>query len=185
MRPRQRGITMIETMIAITTAIVLVAAGAALSVKLRAEARASTAVNAAVEIQTGMRELFGTASLGYPAGLAVAQHLRQHRRGPALPVNAGGCYEVDSSIQLCPSVSDDGGGRGLGWRLNYAQSVGGGRAVVCKKVVDAIRPQLLDISVGGLKPRDTVTGEWLNGEAWDGFWDPKCAAPITFEAILR
>lgn len=176
--------TMIETMLAITTGIILVAAGAALSVKLRAEARASTTVNAATEIQTGMRELFGAANQGYPAGLPVARHLREHQRGPALPIDAAGCYEVDSTILLCPSVPDDGGGRGLGWDLAYQQSVGGRRAAVCEQVLSALRPQLLDIRVGALTPRD-LNGVLLSGADWDAFWAPLCANPITFEATLR
>lgn len=184
MKRTQCGFGMLETMLAIVAGIAILAGSAALAVRLRAEAKVASAVNAVNEIQIGMRELFGTASQGYPAGLDVAQHLLEHNRAPALPITAAGCFELDGTIVLCPSVPDDGGGRGLGYLLTYQQTVGGQRGQVCQEVVDVLRPQLLDIRVGALSPRD-VDGVLLSGPEWQAFWRPLCANPVVIEATLR
>ena len=184
MRKSQAGVSMIETMLAIVAGVILIAGSAALAVKLRTEAKVATAINAVNEIQIGMRELFGAAGQGYPAGLDVAQYLREHQRAPALPVNAAGCFELDTTIDLCPSVQDDGGGRGMGYTLTYVQKVGGRRAEICERVVASMKPQLLDIRAGVLEPCD-VGGRFFVGAVWCGFWQPLCANPVTIEATLR
>lgn len=184
MKATQRGIGMVETMLSIVAGIVIVAAGATFAVKLRTEAQASSAISAVSEIQSAMQELFGQATRGYPAGLDVVEYLREHRRAPALRVTPTGCFEIDTTTDLCLSVPDDGGGRGIGYTMTYLQKVGGRRAETCQRLVDTLKPQLLEIRVGALEPRD-VDGRLLEGVAWDAFWQPLCANPVIIEATLR
>ena len=175
---------MIETTLALVVGSAILAAGLSLGIRVRQEAYTSRVIAATQDVVVGLRAIFGTANQGYPANVNIAQTLRDQKQGPAIELRNDGCYVLDGTTELCLSVTDDGGGRGMAVRMEYNQKMGGSRAQTCRDLVDVLQRQSMFIEVGAAQPVDG-SGQYLRDADWDGFWSSRCSSPLLITFGLR